>query len=352
MFDSCNEIEKYIVDHQVKFINLYSVDADGSMKCETFLANILTHHDFENGVKFFTNSDCDLLLKPDLQTYFLNPFSSQITLSFLCNVIDCNTKEISKYCARSYLKNTSQFLLEKFDNFHVYIEFEFDIFDDHEMKNADFFHDILSETLETGKSVGIKMYSHFSKSTSSNTVIFSSNDLLKLADDIYKLKFVILNVVHSYGKKTDLDINKWQKCLKMKFTLQKNGKNFFEDPTECGDFLRKINQNAELINIFVLGDKQVANQNDFLQKVFDKIYLNFNYINIQANIYLALHILFSCAIDKNHDSSEKEITDFSCFTKMDLYEQINSKKITTQYINENLLEKYISSIVKIIKNIN
>lgn len=352
MFENCADLAKYIADYQVKFINLNYVDTDGSVKCETFLTKSLNANDLANGVKFFINNNYDLLLKPDLKTGFLNPFSSQMTLVFFCNLVNSNDNIISKICSRSYLTQTSESLAQKYENFHAYVEFSFDIFEDSNMKNHDFFHDILSEILETGQAIGLEMHSCFINSK--HNVIFSCTNLLKLADDLCKIKTVILNVVRSYGKKINLDFKeKWQKCFKIKFTLQKDGANFLEN-TECGDFLQRIIKNNKLISVFALGNEKhinYSNENNFLQKVFDRIYLNFNYINLNSNFYLALHVFFSCAMDENITiDCNKGDLNFDCFAQSSPLELLEKEKFEQNYIEKDFLMQYTEKVKSILKN--
>lgn len=356
MFENCLELAKYINEYQVKFINLLYINIDGSTQCETFLTKSFDVNHCSSGVKFFAaNTNHDLLLKPDLATGFLNPFSSQITITFFCYLIKSNPQTKHEFCSRSYLKNTDQKLLQRFSNFHAYIEFNFDIYDDNSTKNKDFFHDILSEILETSASIGINVYSHFSTCNSrvNHSIIFSSENLLKLADNLYKLKYIVLNVIHSYGKKTSLDLmNKWQQCFKIKFSLQKNGKNFF-DSTECGDFLQKICQNSELITLLSLGSNNhinLSNQFYCLQQVFEKIYLNFNLINYRANIYLALHAIFNYTIDEDEvESSDKNNLDFNCFNSKNIKQILENKPLTQNLLTEETFEQYCSKIKSILQ---
>src|SRR5258708_10264091 len=90
------DIVKYLKEHAVEIVDLKFVDLPGSWQHLSIPGHLLTEKLFEEGIGFDGSSirgfqevnDSDMLLKPDANAVFIDPFMSPTTLSLICNVIN------------------------------------------------------------------------------------------------------------------------------------------------------------------------------------------------------------------------------------------------------------------------
>src|SRR5262252_2737192 len=92
---------RYAVDEQVKFVDIRFTDLPGAWHHLTLPINRLTEDSFESGIAFdalslrgwtFSNPS-DLLLVPDPDRLWIDPFYEEPTLCLLASVVDPTTKE-------------------------------------------------------------------------------------------------------------------------------------------------------------------------------------------------------------------------------------------------------------------
>ena len=118
---SLEHVEKIARDHNVEWIDLRFVDLRGMQQHVTYPINILDSGLFKDGKMFDGSSisgwkginESDMILLPDADTGYLDPFYSDPTLVLTCDIIDPVTRQsysrdprgIAK-SAEAYLKST------------------------------------------------------------------------------------------------------------------------------------------------------------------------------------------------------------------------------------------------------
>jgi glutamine synthetase len=116
------DIIRQIKERAVEVVDLKFVDLPGTWQHLSVPGHLLTERFFEDGVGFDGSSirgfqevnESDMLLKPDANAVFIDPFMSPTTLSLICNVFDPITKKPytrdPRYVAQKaeqYLRSTS-----------------------------------------------------------------------------------------------------------------------------------------------------------------------------------------------------------------------------------------------------
>lgn len=352
MFANVVDCLKYFQDHQIKFINCFFTIVDGSLQFEHFLVQNLTPKDLRDGIKSFSQEN--ILFKPDLQSAFHNPFCSQGTFIFFCDLMDFDSNQPHELCVRSILQKTQDTLIQKFDSFKSYITIDFEIIDNQKDQKGNFFEEIPLEIMETSQTSGLQIQSCFPKDSTQHSIVLQFNNLLDFADGIIKVKFLIQKIVNSYGELSNFDIKrKWQSCLQTTFQLIKDGKNYFDNeifPNDGFELMQKIYTNSELLSLFALGKEKNTQfaRNDFLlEKNFGEYFLNFNYFNLDCNIYLAL--LVFCESIMQETNSEFITNQKNPFDNIDfesLVKKYKDNELKKDYISEKLLDEYIQKLEK------
>lgn len=247
------KVFKLIKDHSVKIVDFKFTDLVGqwqhfSMTMGEFAADM-----FEDGIGFDGSSirgfqkihESDMLLMPDPETAFLDPFTAVPTLSLICDVADPITREnysrdprFIALKAETYLKSTGLadtayfgpepefFILDniRYDqsaNFgFYYLDSEEGSWNTgngdkqnlgHKVRNKegyfptaplDSLQDIRSEMVLTMESIGIPVEVHHHEvATAGQTEIDMKRDTLtKMADNYLKYKYVTKNVAKRNGK--------------------------------------------------------------------------------------------------------------------------------------------------------
>lgn len=244
MSDS-KSFSKLVKENDIEFVDFRYTDTLGTWLHITYTIEsaadvleqgLLTDGSSVKGWKAI--NDSDLLLKPCLDTAFLDPFTAQPTLVVICDVIDPKTNLPYLRDPRG-IANKAMAYLKKSGIGEAYFgpELEFFIFDnikfntsikesyvfidadddDHDtnlsghkpgrnggywaLQPNDMFHEIRSEMLSIFKSIGLTPIMHHHEVASRQCELgIKYSDLLTTADNIQKYKFVVKNVAHSYGK--------------------------------------------------------------------------------------------------------------------------------------------------------
>src|SRR5262245_24217780 len=112
---------RFAVDEQVKFVDLRFTDLPGSWHHVTVPINQLSEGAFDAGIGFDASSlrgwasinESDMLLIPDPQRFWLDPFYEEPTLCMFANVVDPVTRQSYEMDPRavalraeSYLRQT------------------------------------------------------------------------------------------------------------------------------------------------------------------------------------------------------------------------------------------------------
>ena len=251
---STYEALKALIDeNDVKFIDLRFTDPRGKLQHLTMVADVMDEDAFEDGVLFDGSSiagwkainESDMLLKPDLSTAKLDPFSAQPQINVMCDIHDPVTGEGYERDPRSTAKRVEDLVANEFPGGKVFFgpEAEFFMFDDVKFDvkmNYSFFElyseegpyasgddfdggnmghrpdvkggyfpvapmdasaDIRAEMVEVGKEMGLKMDKHHHEvAPSQHELGMEFSTLTDVADQLQYYKYIVHNVAASYGK--------------------------------------------------------------------------------------------------------------------------------------------------------
>jgi glutamine synthetase len=248
-----NYILNFIKDNEIKLIDFRFSDYRGKWLHISHAADTIGKEELLDGISFDGSSvpfwkpinDSDMILLPDLDTAFIDPFTSFPTLVLICDVFDPNTGKGYDRDPRKTAKLAEAYLQDTGIGDAAYFgpEPEFFVFDDVKFQNKpnDCFYkidseedphnngksypagnmarrssikgaycdlspldsgsDIRSEMMETLKQVGIlPLLHHHEVANSQFEIGFKYSTLTKTADNTQKFKYVVHNVCHSYGK--------------------------------------------------------------------------------------------------------------------------------------------------------
>lgn len=130
----------YIKANDIKFVDFKFMDFPGQWQHTTVPANVLDAGSFENGFGFDGSSmrgwksihESDMLIIPDPETMFLDPFIEAPTISLICDVYEPATREKYSRCPRNIAQKAIAFLKSTglADTAYYGPEAEFFVFDD------------------------------------------------------------------------------------------------------------------------------------------------------------------------------------------------------------------------------
>jgi glutamine synthetase len=131
---------KYIKEKNIQFVDMKFMDFPGQWQHFTVPVNQFDAGSFEDGFGFDGSSirgwkvinESDMLIIPDAETMFLDPFIDAPTISLICDVYEPATKEKYSRCPRNIAQKAESFLLSTGIADTVYFgpEAEFFVFDD------------------------------------------------------------------------------------------------------------------------------------------------------------------------------------------------------------------------------
>jgi glutamine synthetase len=246
---------KELENQSIKFVSFCFTDIDGKFHRITYRATHVDENLLNKGVGFDASSikgwkeihHSDCILKPDLSTAFLDPFTSESCSCLICDVIDPETNKSYLRDPRAIATKAESYLataLKIANKAFVGPEMEFFIFDNVRFEispHQSFYHldsdegpynsgkheggivnlghrpdfkggyfpaqpidklfDIRSEICSSIEDVGIKSVLHHHEVAASQCEIGFKYDTLKYsADNVQKFKYVVKNVASSFGK--------------------------------------------------------------------------------------------------------------------------------------------------------
>ena len=250
------EVIKFIKDEGIQIVDLKFVDMPGLWQHFSISAREFEEDAFTEGVGFDGSSirgfqainESDMLLMPDGEATFVDPFTAVPTLSIICDVKDPITGELysrdprhiakkaeaylkeSKVADRCYFGPEAEFYIldsVRFDQSYNYGYYHIDSEegfwnsgkkDTDTQKNlgykirykegyfpvppADSLQDIRSEMMLTLERLGVRVEVHHHEvGTAGQTEIDLRFDTLtKMGDNMLKYKYVTKNVAHKHGK--------------------------------------------------------------------------------------------------------------------------------------------------------
>ncbi|HYP29751.1 MAG TPA: type I glutamate--ammonia ligase [Blastocatellia bacterium] len=243
---------RFAVDEQVKFVDLRFTDLIGSGHHLTIPISNFNEDSFESGIGFDASSlrgwatinESDMLLIPEYDRFWMDPFYEEPTLCLFASAVDPMTKEGYELDPRTVAKRAESYL--RFtgiaDNCFFGPEAEFFIFDEvsyhNEVNSAgyrfespegiwssgrgegnlgyrirhkegyvplppvDSLHDLRSDIVQNLQSVGIEpeMHHHEVATGGQCEIDFRFSTLLGTADNVMLFKYVVKNTAFYYGK--------------------------------------------------------------------------------------------------------------------------------------------------------
>ena len=251
---SKDNVKTLLKEHEVKYIDLRFTDTRGKEQHVTIPINAADDDFFENGKMFDGSSiagwkgihESDMVLMPDTATAVMDPFFDDPTLIVRCDVLEPTTMQGYGRDPRSLGKRAEAYLKSTgiADNAYFGPEPEFFIFDevrwDDTINSA--FYEIDSEegSWNTGTAgdepnighrpgvkggyfpvppvdsqqnirsamcstlhdmgVVVEVHHHEVATAGQNEIGTKFNTLVRKADELQILKYVVMNVAHAYGK--------------------------------------------------------------------------------------------------------------------------------------------------------
>lgn len=110
--NNIDEFFKYCEENEVEFVDLRFTDIKGAWHHLTYRMSAVNAENLENGFPFDGSSieawqpinKSDMILKPDVPTAFLDPFTADPTIIVFCDVYDIYKGELYEKCPRSIAK--------------------------------------------------------------------------------------------------------------------------------------------------------------------------------------------------------------------------------------------------------
>ena len=252
--NNVDEFYNFCEENDVKFVDLRFTDIKGAWHHLTYLLSALDKDMLTNGLPFDGSSidawqpinKSDMLLKPDIETAFLDPFTADPTVIVFCDVFDIYKGELYEKCPRSIAKKALKYLEESGIGDVAYFgpENEFFIFDDVQIKdeinesfyrvdseegewndpsrNDDFGNighrprtkggyfpvaptdsmvDLRAEMMQVLEEVGLEVVlGHHEVAQAQGEIGVKFGTLVEAADNVQKYKYVVKMVAHLNGK--------------------------------------------------------------------------------------------------------------------------------------------------------
>ena len=251
---SVSSAMKLMEENGVKFVDFRFTDTRGKQQHVTYPAARVDEDSFENGIMFDGSSIAgwkginasDMILMPDASTAVMDPFSEEPTMILVCDVIEPDTMQGYARDPRSVAKRAEAFIKSSglADVAYFGPENEFFVFDDVRWSNdmsgcfvkfdsteaawntakeyeggnmghrpgvkggyfpvppVDSLHDLRQTMCLVLEDMGqtVEVHHHEVATAGQCEIGVGFNTLVKKADEVQTLKYVLHNVAHSYGK--------------------------------------------------------------------------------------------------------------------------------------------------------
>lgn len=136
---TANDILNKIKDEEIEWVDLRFTDPKGKWQHLTMVASVMGEDEFTDGLMFDGSSiegwkainESDMVLKPDLDAIYTDPFSATPMLIVFCDVVEPSTGELYARDPRSTAKRAEAYLKTTGVGDTVYVgpEAEFFMFD-------------------------------------------------------------------------------------------------------------------------------------------------------------------------------------------------------------------------------
>jgi len=279
------EVLDLLKENEVKFIDLRFTDTKGKEQHVTVPAHTADEDLFEEGKMFDGSSisgwkginESDMILMPDPDTAVLDLFSDETTLNLRCNVVEPATMQGYDRCPRSLARRAEAYLNSTgiADTAYFGPENEFFVFDNVAWNDSmhgafysvdsdegawnsgrstgdgntghrptvkggyfpvppvDSLHDLRSAMCLALEDMGVETEVHHHEVATAGQCEIGAvfNTLVRKADEVQVLKYVVHNVAHAYGKTATFMpkplVNDNGNGMHVHQSLAKGGKNLF-----------------------------------------------------------------------------------------------------------------------------
>jgi glutamine synthetase len=277
------EVLAYLREKEVRAVDLRFMDFPGLWKHVTIPAEALDEAAFEDGIGFDGSSlrgwqkinEADMLLVPQPETLFLDPFRTEVTLAVICNIQDPSTREDYSKDPRNVARKAVNYMKSQgFDTAHFGPSLEFFVFDDVKFDQTthaafyyvdsveaawntgrdekpnlgykvpvrqgyfpcpptDHLHDLRSEMMRVMLDCGLTVESHHHEKATAGQCSIDTRyaDLVSAADNVLKYKYVVKNVARRHGQTATFMpkplFDEYGSGMHLHVSLWKNGNNVF-----------------------------------------------------------------------------------------------------------------------------
>ncbi|MFT7823627.1 MAG: type I glutamate--ammonia ligase [Sulfurimonas sp.] len=251
--NNTDEFFKYCEENEVEFVDFRFTDIKGAWHHISYRMSAIDAGMLENGLPFDGSSieawqpidKSDMILKPDVETAFLDPFTADSTIAVFCDVYDIYKGELYEKCPRSIAKKALEYLDEANIGDVAYFgpENEFFIFDNVEFRDelhsayykvdteegqwnfdtkyeygnmghrpgtkggyfptmpTDSMVDLRAEMMLILEEVGLEvMLGHHEVAQGQGEIGIKFGTMIEAADNVQKYKYVVKMVAHLNGK--------------------------------------------------------------------------------------------------------------------------------------------------------
>jgi len=146
MANSASDVLKMIEEQEIEWVDLRFTDPKGKWQHLTMVASLIGEDELTDGLMFDGSSiagwkvinESDMVLKPDLDAVYVDPFSATPMLILVCDIVEPSTGELYARDPRSTAKRAEAYLKTTGIGDTVYVgpEAEFFMFDDVRFENG------------------------------------------------------------------------------------------------------------------------------------------------------------------------------------------------------------------------
>lgn len=278
------EVIAFIREREVKTVDLRFMDFPGVWKHFTIPAEMLTEEVFEEGLGFDGSSlrgwvkinESDMIVVPQPETLFIDPFRNNVTLAVICNIQDPLTREDYTKDPRNVARKAANYM--KFSGIADQAFFgpslEFFVFDNVQFDQTthssfyyvdsvegfwnsgreerpnlggkiphrqgyfpcppiDQMHDLRSEMMINMMACGLQVESHHHEKSSGGqcAINIRYSDLVQSSDNVLKYKYVVKNAARRHGKTATFMpkplFDDYGSGMHLHMSLWKQGQNLF-----------------------------------------------------------------------------------------------------------------------------
>lgn len=252
--NSVDDFFNFCDEHEVRFVDFRFIDIKGVWHHITYNLKAVDEDLLKEGMPFDGSSikgwqpidKSDMILLPDVQTSFLDPFTADVTIVMFCDIYDIYKNDLYEKCPRSIAKKTMQELIKSGigDTAYFGAENEFFVFEDVKIKDAahcsyyevdteegqwndaknyedafntghrvrrkggyspvapsDSMVDLRAEMMHVLEEIGLEvLMGHHEVGQAQGEIGVKFGTLVDAADNVMKLKYVVKMVAHLNGK--------------------------------------------------------------------------------------------------------------------------------------------------------